>query len=908
MPPSTSGDAVTPENPGEPAGAPPSRSAASRRELLRWSAIGALAAAAGPLLPSAAHATTGSGTGTGTAGLSAEPPAATFSDGYPTTKRAVANASTFSPLRPPATPLAVRSPYLSTWQGSDTLTGAWSSFWNGRVTAICGIARIDGTPYLFAGEPSIPNGPALTTMSQTSLQVTSTQSIYTLTGGGVTLTVNFFSPIDLDDLQRQCVPFSYITAQAASSDGGDHAVELYFDISGEWAHGDSTQDISWTQQQTSATTALSFTPTNPSVLAEDNDQASWGTVVFASPANSALSFQIGQDQVVRALAASTGALANSVDGNQPRPIDDDWPVFAFCSSLGTVTPSGASAPFQVVVGHVRTPAVSYLDANLNAWWTNYWGGWPDMVDWFVGDYGSALASADALDQQIETDANNAVGGGTAGSQYAALCALALRQAVGGTELVDYGGSPWALLKEISSDGNVSTVDVVYPASPAYLYLSPSYLQLLLEPLIAYAENGWIEQFAEHDLGQRYPNAAGGVTNGSDIQEDMPVEETGNMLIMVAALLQRLPSAQAGAFAQQHYAIFRQWAEYLLPNALDPGLQNQTDDFTGPIANSANLAVKGILGIGAMSLIAGIAGNSTDQASYLNTAFSYVSQWVSLGEDPSGPHLDLAYGDAGSWSLKYNAFPDRLLGLGIVPLGVQALEASWYQANAGTYGVLLDPRNDYTKADWELWTAAWLADQADARNTLIQGVYGFLDNTAQRVPFTDLYVVATAAQVSFQARPVVGGVFGLLLSPAAPTTAWYKVQNNNSGLLLAVSGMSLADSADVTQWEDNGTVDHLWTILDNGDGTVRIANRNSGKVLAVNDMSTADGAFVQQYQDNGTADHSWQIMDTGNGWSKIVNANSGKLMAVSGMSTADGAQVTQWDDNGTADHLWRFAQS
>jgi hypothetical protein len=904
MSPSTSGDAAMPERPGKPADAPPPWTVASRRDLLRWSAIAAMAAAAGPLLPSAAHASTGPGTDSGSASSSATTHPA---DGYPTTKRAAADDTTFSPLRPPATPLAVRSPYLSTWQAADTLTGAWPSFWNGRTTAICGIARIDGTPYLFAGEPSLPSGPALTTITQTSLQVTSTQSIYTMTGGGVTLTVNFFSPVELGDLQRQCVPFSYITAQAASNDGGDHTVELYFDISGEWAHGDSTQDIDWAQQQTSATTALNFTPTNPSVLAEDGDQASWGTVVFASPTNSALTFQIGQDQVVRAQVASTGSLANSVDTNQPRPIDDDWPVFAFCSSLGTVAPAGPSAPFQVVVGHVRTPAVSYLGTDLNPWWTNYWGDWPDMVDWFVGDYGDALASATALDQQIESDANNAVGGGTVGSQYAAVCALALRQAVGGTELVDYNGSPWAFLKEISSDGNVSTVDVVYPASPAYLYLSPSYLQLLLEPLIAYAENGWIEQFAEHDLGPSYPNASGGVVNGKDTQEDMPVEESGNMLILVAALLQRLPSTQAAAFAQQHYAIFHQWAEYLLPNALDPGYQNQTDDFTGPIANSANLAVKGILGIGAMSLIAGIAGNGADQASFLNTAFSYISQWVSLGEDPSGPHLDLAYGDTGSWSLKYNAFPDRLLGLGIVPLGVQALEASWYQSNAGTYGVLLDPRNDYTKADWELWTAAWLADQTAARNTLIQGVYGFLDATAQRVPFTDLYVVASAAQVSFQARPVVGGMFGLMLSPTAPTTTWVKIQNYNSGLLLAVSGMSLADSADVTQWEDNGTVDHLWTVLDNGDGTVRIANRNSGKVLAVNDMSTADGAFVQQYQDNGTADHNWQFVDAGNGWMKIFNMNSGKLMAVSGMSTTDGAQITQWDDNGTVDHLWRFVQ-
>jgi len=890
-----------------------SRPSIARRDLLRFAGVAALAAAAVPLLPDAADAAGATTPKWPSSDRSIPKPMLKGGPSSPVGKNyhalPHAEVSSFSPLRPPATPLAVRSPYLSCWQASDTLPGTWSTFWNGHVTALCGIVRIDGTPYLFAGAPSLPSGPTLTVMNQTSLEVTATRSIYVLNGGGVNLTVTFFSPVDPENLQRQCVPFSYITMQAASSDGNSHTVEVYFDISGEWAHGDTTQDLSWSQTVTSSTIALTNTPTSPSVLAEFNDQASWGTVVLASPNASGanLTWQIGQDTVVRVQAANNGVLLNSQDTNQPRPISDNWPVFAFCGNLGTVT-STPSAAFQVVIGHVRTPAVSFLGTDLAPWWTTYWSSWQSMVDWFVADYAGALASATSLDQQVQTDASNAVGGSadsTAGTEYGAICALALRQAFGGTELVNRGGAPWAFLKEISSDGNVSTVDVVYPASPAYLYLSPAYLQLLLEPLVYYAENGWIEQFAEHDLGSSYPNASGGVTNGADTQEDMPVEESGNMLIMTAALLQRIPAAQASAFATQHYAILHQWAQYLLSNALDPGYQNQTDDFTGKIANSVNLAAKGIIGLGAMSVIAGFAGNSADQASFRNTAYSYISQWVSLGEDPSNPSLDLAYGDSGTWSLKYNAFPDRLLGLDLVPLGIQTQEASWYEAKAGTYGVLLDPRNDYTKADWELWTAAWLADQPTARDTLIAGVYGFLQNSASRVPFTDLYVVSSAAQVAFQNRPVVGGVFGLMLSSAASTTTWYKIKNYHSGLVLAVSGMSLADSADVTQWEDNGTADHLWAVLDNGDGSVRIVNRYSGKVLAVNVQSLADGAFVQQYQDNGTPDHNWTLENAGGGNYKIANAHSGKVMAVSGQSLTDGAQVTQWDDNGTPDHLWQL---
>jgi Domain of unknown function (DUF5127)/Domain of unknown function (DUF4965)/Domain of unknown function (DUF1793)/Ricin-type beta-trefoil lectin domain-like/Domain of unknown function (DUF4964)/TAT (twin-arginine translocation) pathway signal sequence len=811
-------------------------------------------------------------------------------------------ASTFSPLRPPATPLAVRSMYLTTWLPGDNLAGTWPTFWNGRVTALCGIARIDGTPYLFAGAPSLPSGPALTTMTQTSLQMTATRSTYTLTGGGVTLTVSFLSPVDLGNLQRQSVPLSYVTVQAAANDGGSHTVSVYLDASAEWVHGDSTAQVTWAQQKTATMTALTCQPASPGVLQEHGDQASWGSLVFAAPTSGNLSWQTGQDTTVRAGFAGSGSLPNTDDTAQPRAIDDRWPVFALAQNLGTVSGT-PSATLQVSLGHVRTPAVSYLGTNLNPWWTNYWSSWTDMLEWFNGDYASAASSAGALDTKIHNDASAAVGGGTTGDHYAAVCALALRQAVGGTELINRGGTAWAFLKEISSDGNVSTIDVTYPAFPAYLYLSPAYLQLLLEPALEYAETGgWPKTFAEHDLGSSYPNAAG---HNDGNEEDMPVEESANMLIMTAAVVQRLSSAQASSFASAHYTILHQWAEYLVGNALDPGLQNQTDDFTGFIAHSVNLALKGIIGIGAMSVIAKAAGNTSDAAHYLAVARGYISQWVSMGLDSSGQHMKLAYDQDGTWSLKYNGFPDRLLGLNLVPTGVATMEAAWYSAQAGAYGVLLDPRNNYTKTDWEMWTAGWLADHGSTRDMLVNGVYGFANTTPQRVPFSDWYVVASGAQQGFADRPVIGGVFPLLLGAGPAAVTWNKIQNKNSGKLLAVTDQSLADSANVTQYSDNGTNDHLWTVVDNGDGTVKIYNRNSGKLLAVNNQSTADGALVQQYNDNGTQDHLWKFVDNGDGYMKIVNVHSNKVLAVDQASTADSAQVTQYTDNGTSDHLWRL---
>jgi ricin-type beta-trefoil lectin protein len=158
----------------------------------------------------------------------------------------------------------------------------------------------------------------------------------------------------------------------------------------------------------------------------------------------------------------------------------------------------------------------------------------------------------------------------------------------------------------------------------------------------------------------------------------------------------------------------------------------------------------------------------------------------------------------------------------------------------------------------------------------------------------------AARLRITAFPAIGAG-----TPWQDTSLAYKIQNQNSSKLLGVDGMSLANSARVVQFSDNGTADHLWRLLDNGDGWLKIQNVNSGRLLGVDQMSTADSAQVVQFEDNGTADHLWQLVDNGDGWVRIRNKNSGKLLGVDQMSTADSARVVQFSDNGTADHNWRL---
>ncbi|GAA3828866.1 glycoside hydrolase family 127 protein [Sphaerisporangium flaviroseum] len=129
----------------------------------------------------------------------------------------------------------------------------------------------------------------------------------------------------------------------------------------------------------------------------------------------------------------------------------------------------------------------------------------------------------------------------------------------------------------------------------------------------------------------------------------------------------------------------------------------------------------------------------------------------------------------------------------------------------------------------------------------------------------------------------------------------RFRNVNSGKVLGVENMSTADNARVMQWGDTGTADHRWTITDVGDGSVKIRNANSSKLLGILNGSTANGAQAVQDPDNGSADNQWRFVP--NGARRVQNVATGMVLGVTNMSTADGALVIQWGDSGTADHLW-----
>jgi hypothetical protein len=162
------------------------------------------------------------------------------------------------------------------------------------------------------------------------------------------------------------------------------------------------------------------------------------------------------------------------------------------------------------------------------------------------------------------------------------------------------------------------------------------------------------------------------------------------------------------------------------------------------------------------------GRKSEATRYRQLAQDMANRWVQMAED--GDHYRLAFDKPGTWSQKYNLVWDRILGLNLFPPKVAQTELHYYEAHLNPFGLPLDNRRDYTKLDWEVWTAT-LADNRKEFDTLIAPLQRFINESPSRVPLTDWYSTTDGKQSGFQARSVVGGVYLPLLAASDLWKKW-----------------------------------------------------------------------------------------------------------------------------------------
>lgn len=234
--------------------------------------------------------------------------------------------------------------------------------------------------------------------------------------------------------------------------------------------------------------------------------------------------------------ANSGAVRNSND-KKFRAVHDRWPVFAFSQSFNLASSSkhyADSVTFTLAL--IQVPVVQYASSRGLTLMRPLWESWfptaEEVLSFHYSDFAAASSLAANYSQQLSADAYL-----SGASDYVDIVALSARQVMGSTVFAGTPDDPILFLKEISSDGNLQTIDVIYPAFPFFLYTNPRWLSYLLEPLIEHMLSGqYPNTYAMHDLGTHFPNATGH-PDGRD--EKMPVEECGNILIMGLAVVNSL---------------------------------------------------------------------------------------------------------------------------------------------------------------------------------------------------------------------------------------------------------------------------------------------------------------------------------------------------------------------------------
>lgn len=638
-------------------------------------------------------------------------------------------------------PLITHDPYFSVWSQADCLYEDDTRHWSQEPLRMFGFLEIDGKDYCFMGRHADREY-----LPQVSLDVTATVTRYVFENEQVKLEVSFISPLLPDDLDVFSRPCTYLQFQVTKKQEVSTAVrvELTSDFVKRTPGPVFGGEQGWSISEDERFRYTYMYKGNQHILGHsgDNITIDWGNAYLA--------------------------------------VREDEGELAFWQKRELLTarlPLEEGQKKTLIAAFDDILSINYLGDAKGGYWKKFYRNLPEVIGACFREEAEVMEKCAAFDRAMEEKAEK-----VAGPDYVLLCDFSYRQVMAGHKLIaDNEGRPVFLSKECDSNGCIGTVDVSYPSIPMFLCFNTELAKGLLRPIFEFSNLPvWHFDFAPHDLG-RYPYATGQVyglleknqgteytqesemiypfyaayPDGKEVYDfamQMPVEESGNMLLMTAAVCRMENSA---SFAEPYMPLLEKWVNYLIQYGKDPEEQLCTDDFAGHLCHNVNLSAKAIMGIEAYAQILKMQGKEKEYIRYHETARDYAAYWEAHAAEDD--HTLLAYDRPGSWSLKYNIIWDKFFDSGLFGADVFEREVKYYIQKCECYGTPLDNRKTYTKSDWILWCSAMTDDQ-EVRRKLIRPVADFLRETKSRVPFSDWYDAKTGEYCHFKGRTVQGGIF------------------------------------------------------------------------------------------------------------------------------------------------------
>lgn len=664
---------------------------------------------------------------------------------------------------PRAIPLVTVDPYFNIWSFDDHLYDDAPRHWTGKRNAMTGAIRVDGTWLRFMGklelnaenyymEPEV--------IPQTEVEIRPTRTIYHFENQQVALTVEFMTPLLLSDLKLMSRPVSYVSYQVKSRDGKEHEVLVYLDITAEAAVNTSDQSVQFGKNARSIFCGRG--DENMLTKSGDDMRIDWGWLHLAAPEHKYIILSTeGKRRICRRPWWEPGVEFDGLEGIMEkgvRPwhqVRDGYPALG-CWKEYTVSMESPAEGF-ICLAYNDLKSIQYFGENIDAYWKSDGTTFEEALDAAIHDYQEINARAAAFDAELKAEAEKV------SRKYYDILSVAYRESIAAHKLIMVDGELKFFSKECYSNGCIGTVDLTYPSMPLYLKYCPQLMEGMMNPIFHLADTvQWPFPYAPHDMGQ-YPLANGQVyglnhhTHVLDEKYQMPVEESGNMLLCVAAVCKAENSIE---YAVKHKEILTRWTDYLVSVGWNPENQLCTDDFAGHLAHNCNLSIKGILGIAAWAKLLGQMGEKEQEQKYRAEAEKLAREWEKAAFD--GDHYRLTFDGEGTWSLKYNLVWDTLLDLNVFDRKVAETEVKYYLTKMNPYGIPLDSRCDYTKSDWEMWTTM-LTDNVEYRDKIIDTMWEAVCDMDRRAPFPDWYHTEKAVAEGFQNRSVQGALFIRLLN-------------------------------------------------------------------------------------------------------------------------------------------------